>query len=485
MRYGQAHLHLGLAPVHGEGLVPAGGVAAGTAVQLVLGGELSRLGEDPADLLLGGGHLLARHGVEARGQVDVEVLGVFLGPLLDVAGHGLVMHVLHHVLLALVEGEVVHHRGAADAPLAEQEVEQPVAHPLACAHPVGQHVQHVHHPLGPFHDVDGALEDVRVDRGCLEQPAGDRVDPAEVRVRGVEVGRRRLGGCHPRRGEQLHQLLEGQHGIHTGAGSARGAGSAVPLDFFRHAGADEHELRPRVDPAPHHPGRGLHGRDHGGEMAGQLGHHLLHVLHHGGAGRGDEEVVGGAFHDGAEPPVVLVRDEVGPECHLEHAGEAHSAQRAHKLARRGVEERRGERGCEQRVGAAGPRQQRAHLVEGGAHALGPLRAGGHAPPAGDAELLDDLGLPALHLDGLCRAGPHARVALLARVADRVDRHHGPSPGVLPSLSPSGAVTRSSCAGARAPCASPARRSTPCTRRRLPGSCTTGAPTCSSPGRRSP
>ena len=120
----QAHAHLGEALADGDGLLPAGGVAAGAAVQLVLGAELPHLPERRRDLLLRGlrqhHRLLARNPATGRRRRTRRAPPASRAPawtpfmLVDVVGED---------LLAREDAEVVHHLRAVDAALAEQHVQ--------------------------------------------------------------------------------------------------------------------------------------------------------------------------------------------------------------------------------------------------------------------------------------------------------------------------------------------------------------------------
>ena len=76
---GQAHGLLGHAGAHRRGFRPAGGVAAGPAVELVLREVLVRVSEDVADLFLGGllRGLVVRG--EGPGQIEVHMLRLIGG----------------------------------------------------------------------------------------------------------------------------------------------------------------------------------------------------------------------------------------------------------------------------------------------------------------------------------------------------------------------------------------------------------------------
>ena len=87
VRKGRAHVDIGLALVHGDGLLTAGVVAAGTAVELLLGGVLAHLLEDFLDFLFTG-HLA----VQADEAVVLnQILAVGLGHL-EVLGAGVAVH---------------------------------------------------------------------------------------------------------------------------------------------------------------------------------------------------------------------------------------------------------------------------------------------------------------------------------------------------------------------------------------------------------
>ncbi len=180
---GQAHLDLGQALPDGDGVVAAGVVAAGPAVELVLGAVLVHAREDLPELLR------RRHVVEAlverlegAREVDVGVLGDVGLPGRRVeaglagARHGAdVRAALEHRLLAA-------EAGAHDAALAAEDVQQPRLG-LAVLE-VGDGVDEVLAAVGA-HDV--AAQQVLVEVGRLQHAARDGEEGAEAAVRRVEV----------------------------------------------------------------------------------------------------------------------------------------------------------------------------------------------------------------------------------------------------------------------------------------------------------
>ena len=84
---GQAHVDIGLALVHGDGLLTAGVIAAGAAVEFLLRGVLAHLLEDFLDFLF------TRHlAVQADEAVVLnQILAVGLGHL-EVLGAGVAVH---------------------------------------------------------------------------------------------------------------------------------------------------------------------------------------------------------------------------------------------------------------------------------------------------------------------------------------------------------------------------------------------------------
>ncbi len=238
-RVRQAHLDLGQALPDGDGVVAAGVVAAGPAVELVLGAALVHAREDLLELLL------RRHVVEAlverrerAREVDVGVLGDRLLPRDPVeaglagAGDGAdVRAALEHRLLAA-------EAGAHDAALAAEDVQQ--ARLGVAVLEVGDRVDEVLTAVGA-HDV--AAQQVLVEVRRLEHAARDGEEGAEAAVRRVEVlaGLLAPAEAHAARGEQGAELHVGERRVDLALELL-----VARLALLGDAGPDEHDLELRA-----------------------------------------------------------------------------------------------------------------------------------------------------------------------------------------------------------------------------------------------
>ena len=189
----------------------AGVVAAGAAVELVLVAVLVHAREDLPQLLL------RRHVVEALVEGREGAREVDVGVLLD---RGLPGRVVERRLagarLGADVGAALEHRllaaeaGAHDAALAAEDVQQ--ARLGVAVLEVGDRLHQVLAAVGA-HDV--AAQQVLVEVGGLQHPAGDGEEGAEAAVRRVEVvaGAVARGEADAARGEQGAELHVGERRV--------------------------------------------------------------------------------------------------------------------------------------------------------------------------------------------------------------------------------------------------------------------------------
>ena len=407
-RVRQAHLDLGQALPDRHRVIATALVAAGAAVELVLGRRLVHARQDLAQLLR------RRHVVEALVERREGPREVDAGELVDrglpgraverpLAGAGLAAHVgaaLEHRLFAA-------EAGAHDAALAAEDVEQARLGlaVLELADGVGQ----VGAPVGG-HDV--AAEQILVELGGLQHAARDGEQGAEAAVRWIEVV---VGGRQ--RGQSDAPGL--QHGAQLDVGE-RGVDLALELLVQRlallgDAGTDEDDLHVGPVLGVEHAGDGEHRRDDGGEVVEQIGVVLARVAHDGRAGGGHVAAVGRG-----EQSRVFGGHQVGAEADLVDVGEAEGAQGRDQRRSVALGELRRVAGGDDRRHRRGAGENALGVLDAAEDLLGVLAAHRDAVAAADAARLDDARLAVEDLDGFGGALAHARVARAALLADGRD-----------------------------------------------------------------
>jgi len=414
---GQAHLGFGQPHVHRRGMLDAGGVAAGAAVELVLGTELAHARQDAGQLLPGGhGHALVLHR-EAAAQVHGGTALDRLAPGPLVLRPQPLPDVLAHPRPAGQLGVLDGHAGSHDAAVAAQDFEQSGGHRFGGE--LADRLVEAVAAAGAHHVVD---DQILVDRRRPEQPPLHREDRAQTGVRRVELAGDDLRRVQGSGGQDLPQFGEGQRPGHLPVQLV--AERLAPLG---QTGADEDDPEVRAIQVVEGAGAGHHRRDDRRQEGHQLRVVLLDEAHHRRAGGGDVAALALALEQAA----VLHGYQIGAEAYFADQREAEGAEHAHQDAGLVLVELGSEARGEDGRGPACRRQQLKGLVGRARGDLGALVAHAHAVAAADAALGDDLGLPLADADRLGGTLAYALVAGPAAIPYCLDQRdvggtsHGP------------------------------------------------------------
>ena len=400
-RVGQAHLDLGEALPDGHGVVAAGVVAAGAAVELVGGVVLVHAREDLAQLLR---RWACRRSAGRRARRCARGRRRRLAPWrrprpLRRSWRGAWRASRLTCERRLNTGSLVAEAGAHDAALAAEDVQQ--ARLGVAVLEVGDRLDEVAAPVGA-HDVAG--QQVLAELGRLQHAAGDGEEAPRLPCGGSKSSSAAAAAARPGRAppSMRAQLHVGEHRVHLAVELL-----VVRLALLGDAGPDEDDLEVGPVLGVQHAGRGDHGRDDGRQPVEQVGMVLAHVADHRRAGGGDPAAV--AVRASSRAYSAATRS--APNADLVHA--VRSRARAGRATRPAVSRLR-ELGRVARRHDGGHRrgagEQRLRVLDAAEHLLGVLAAHGDAVAAADAARLDDAGLAVEDLDGLGRALAHARVA---------------------------------------------------------------------------
>ena len=329
----QTHLRAGQSRVESTGVLQAGVVAAGTAVELVLGLELAHAMEDLLQFFRRGGvaqRLLLVDIIVAR-EIDVGValLRFLDGAQLLVCEVGdAVAGVVADAGASLEHGAVAGHARTGVAALAGKHVQQARVGvgDVELADGVDEFVS----PVG--HD-DLTAQQVLLHLGCLQQSSGDGKDHPDPAVWGIEqtLILERFG-FDATLLEHVPQLGERQHRLDLLVGEVDGG----PLLGHARSDEDHSEVLPQL--VAEHPGHGDHGGDQWSEIGHELGMVLAHERDHRRTRGGDVALVGVPFEQAA----ISLRHQVGSERDLMDRLEAQRPDHGYQRSGRHVGELRRE-----------------------------------------------------------------------------------------------------------------------------------------------